>query len=215
VGWISPLCVKHANSERYGDDKGACESIFSYGFLENQVTSAKVMFLDLEIPDDDPLRPAKLFINTAAPGCRIFDKDDSIQWESDFIWLTIVNEEDGLDFKIRQTTDGQREIQAFWKDRELNDTSKLRDYLLEDAAWDLFQLRSTVLLQNRVELQMEVIQAAPGLERQMSVRAGPYELADRLRRLELEMLRRATTVLESQVRVLLAPHFTSFRHCVM
>jgi hypothetical protein len=163
------------------------------------------MFLDLEIPDDDPLRPAKLFINTAAPGCRIFENDDTIQWESDFIWLTIVNEEDGLDFKIRQTIDGQREIQAFWKDRELSDTSKLRDYLQEDSAWDVFQLRSTVLLQNRVELQMEAIQAAPGLERQMSVRAGPYELADRLRRLELDMLQRTMAVLESQVRVLLVP----------
>lgn len=191
--------------ERYGDDKGACESIFSYGFLENEVTSAKVMFLDVEIPDDDPLRPAKLFINTTAPGCRFFEKDDTIQWESDFIWLTIVNEEDGLDFKIRQTIDGQREIQAFWKDRELSETSKLRDSLQEDSAWDVFQLRSTVLLQNRVELQIEAIQAAPGLERQISVRAGPYELADRLRRLELDMLKRTTAVLESQVRILLVP----------
>ena len=169
------------------------------------------MFLDLKIPDDDPLRPAKLFINTAAPGFRVFEKDDSVQWESDFIWLSVVNEEDGLDLKIRQTIDGKREVQAFWKDRELDDTSRLRDHLEEDPAWDVFQLRSTVLLQNRVGLQMEVIQAAPGLERQASVRVGPWKLAEKLRNLELEMLKRTAAVFESQVRFLLYPALYFFQ----
>lgn len=202
----------HANWNSYGDDKGACENIFSYGFLEDGVTSAKVMFLDLDIPDDDPLRPAKVFVSTAAPGFRLFDKGDSIGWESDYIWLVVINEEDGLDFRVRQTIDGKREIQAFWKERELDDTSKIREYLQEDAAWDVYQLRATVLLQSRVEGQMETIQAMQGLTQELTVRDIPWRLSDRLRSLELEMLERAALVLDSQVRtlILLAPR--NFTH---
>jgi hypothetical protein len=211
------LCM-HTNWNRYGDDKGACENIFSYGFLEHAVTSAKVMFLDLDIPDDDPLRPAKVFVSTAAPGFRLFDKDDSIDWESEFIWLVVINEEDGLDFRIRQTVDGKREIQAFWKEQELDETSKLREYLQGDAAWDVYQLRATVLLQSRVEAQMETIQAMQGLTQELTVRDVPWRLSERLRNLELEMLERAALALDSQVRtlVLLAPHifYSSQATCV-
>ncbi|KAF1359787.1 SET domain-containing protein [Lizonia empirigonia] len=171
----------------YGDDKGACENIFSYGFLEDAVTSARVMFLNLDIPDDDPLRPAKIFVSTAAPGFRIFEKSGNIDWESDFIWLVIVNEEDGLDFKIRQTTDGKREIQALWKDNDLDDTTKLRHYLCEDPLWDVYQLRATVLLQGRGKPQ-----------REPSIREVPWSLATRLRKLELEMLERAMEAFEDQ-----------------
>jgi hypothetical protein len=163
------------------------------------------MFLDLDIPDDDPLRPAKVFVSTAAPGFRLFEKDNIIDWESDYIWLIVVNEEDGLDFRIRQTTDGKREIQAFWKEQELSDTSKIREYLEEGLTWDVFQLRATVLLQDRVERQMELIQAAQNLTRNMtSIREAPGKLAERLQNLELEMLQRAALALESQVRLLVS-----------
>lgn len=197
--------------DRYGDDKGACENIFSYGFLEDDVTSAKVMFLDLDIPDDDPLRPAKMFVSTAAPGFRIFEDGDSIAWESDYIWLAVINEEDGLEFKIRQTIDGKRDIQALWKEQELDNTAKLREYLQEDPAWDIFQLRATVLLQNRIDEQKESIQAVQGLTQDLTVRDVPWRLAERLRKLEFEMLLRAAAVLETQVRfALLHPAFLEY-----
>ncbi|KAF2126801.1 SET domain-containing protein [Dothidotthia symphoricarpi CBS 119687] len=184
----------------YGDDKGACENVFSYGFLEDSMISAQVMFLDLDIPDDDPLRPAKIFVSTAAPGFRIFEdkKNGTIDWESDFIWLVIINEEDGLDFKIRQTIDGKKEIQAFWKDRELDDTLKLKEYLQDEPLWDIFKLRATVLLQNRVETQIETLQEMQSVKRETSIREIPWSLAKRLRSLELDMLQRAEATLESQ-----------------
>jgi hypothetical protein len=184
---------------RYGDDKGACENIFSYGFLGDAMSTAKIMFLDLDIPDDDPLRPAKIYVSTTAPGFRIYEEDDSIEWESDYIWLVVVNEEDGLDFKVRQTTDGKREIQAFWKEREL-DTTKLREYLEEDPAWDVFQLRATVLLLDRVEAQIETLRGTEGIKREATVRDVPWRLAERLRSLELDMLKRAASNFDSQVR---------------
>jgi hypothetical protein len=162
------------------------------------MSSAKVMFLDLEIPDDDPLRPAKIFVSTAAPGFRIFEKDETIDWESDYIWLMVINEEDGLDFRVRQTIDGKREIQAFWKEREL-DTSRLLEHLQEDPAWDVYKLRATVLVQQRVEMQMATLQGSQGATREVSVRETPWRLADRLRSLELNMLERAISAFESQV----------------
>ncbi len=163
------------------------------------MTSAKVMFLDLDIPDDDPLRPAKMFISTAAPGFRLFENAGDIDWESDFIWLVIVNEEDGLDFKVRQTVDGKREIQALWKDHELDDTSKLRGHLHEDLLWDVYQLRATVLLQGRVESQIETLKEVGTPQRETSIRETPWRLAERLRALELDMLERAIEVFENQV----------------
>lgn len=164
------------------------------------MTSAKVMFLDIEIPDDDPLRPAKMFVSTAAPGFRLFDKAGDIDWESDFIWLVIVNEEDGLDFKVRQTIDGKREIQALWRDDDLDDTSKLKEHLRGDPLWDVYQLRATVLLQGRVEAQIETLQHAETPQMQATLRETPWRLAKHLRALESGMLERAMEAFESQVR---------------
>lgn len=164
------------------------------------MTSAKVMFLNLDIPDDDPLRPAKIFVSTAAPGFRIFDKAGGVDWESDFIWLVIINEEDGLDFRVKQTIDGRREIEALWKDERLDDMSKLREYLHGDPLWDIYQLRATVLLQGRVEAQIEALQQTGDPQKDLTMREGPYSLAKRLRTLELDMLERAMEAFENQVR---------------
>lgn len=184
---------------RYGDEKGACESIFSYGFLEHDTHSAKTMFLDLEIPDDDPLRPAKVAVNTAAPGFRLFDKDDSVDWESDYVWLVAINEEDGLDFKLKQTVDGGREISALWKEKELDDTGKLRGYLEADPLWEVYQLRAVVLLQDRVDAQLHTLQGFEFPPRSTTVRERPWQLAKRLRDLESQMLEKAKAALEEQV----------------
>lgn len=165
------------------------------------MTSAKVMFLDIQIPDDDPLRPAKLVVNTAAPGFRIYDKDDHVDWESDFIWLALINEEDGLDFKLRQTVDGQREIQAFWKEQELDDTAKIQTYLQHDELWDVYQLRAVVLLQDRVDAQLQTILDFGNPEHSAGIREGPWNLAERLRSLELDMLQRARAKFEDEVSV--------------
>lgn len=195
-----------ADGTRYGDEKGACENIFSYGFLEDSVTSARAMFLDLDIPDDDPLRPAKMVVNTAAPGFRIYEKEDHTDWESDFVWLVVINEEDGLDFKLRQTIDGQREIQGFWNEFELNDTSKLRNYLEQDPQWQVYQLRAVVLLQNRIQAQLQTLQEVGNPGRDATIRERPWQLAGRLRSLELKMLQKAEQDFEDQVRAILSGH---------
>lgn len=138
----------------YGEEKGACEMLFSYGFIEETIKSAQELFLDLDIPDDDPLKLAKKAVAQSAPGFRLFLHGDCTDWESSFIWLLCVNEEDGLDFKILQNNDGERELQASWKKEEITDMSNLATLLKLEPLWDVFELRAISQLQSRVEQQL-------------------------------------------------------------
>ncbi|KAF2502253.1 SET domain-containing protein [Lophium mytilinum] len=190
----------------YGDEKGACEMIFSYGFIEDSMDSARVMFIDLTIPDDDPLRAAKLVVSTAAPGFRLFDKGDRTGWESDFIWLVCINEEDGLGINFLQTIDGKLEMKSLWKGEELADTADLRGLLQKEALWDVYQLRAVAILQGRVETQIQTLYEMVDPERGDAIRDMPWKLAGRLRELELALLERAYGDLEDQVRHLRYPN---------
>lgn len=138
----------------YGDEKGACEMLFSYGFIDSTMASARELFLDLRIPDDDPLKLAKKAICRSAPGFRLFADGDSIGWEGAFIWLIIVNEEDGLEFRILQDADGEKELQASWKGEVISDMSKVQTLIEKESMWDVFQLRAVTILQERIEQQL-------------------------------------------------------------
>ena len=138
----------------YGDEKGACEMLFSYGFIESIVETARELFLDLDMPNDDPLKLAKKAVAQSAPGFRLFLHGDSTDWQSSFIWLLCVNEEDGLEFKVLQNNDGERELQASWKDEEITDMSTLVTLLKLEPLWDVFELRAITTLQTRVEQQL-------------------------------------------------------------
>ena len=112
----------------YGDDKGASEMVYSYGFIEDEMQGARQLFLDLEMQEDDPLARVKRVVCGEAPGVRLFEKEEEvssrqrdgeelkdepgrrveeggrrrgggkIDWESAFIFWAVVNQEDGLDF---------------------------------------------------------------------------------------------------------------------
>ncbi|KAL9034528.1 MAG: hypothetical protein Q9180_005354 [Flavoplaca navasiana] len=144
----------------YGDDKGVCEMLFSYGFIEDSMTSARGLFLDLEIPDDDPLKLAKTSTARSPPGFKLFESGGFVNWDGDFVWLICVNEEDGLDFRLLQTVDGERELKLFWKDQEIRPSSAFRDLLKEEQLWDVFQLRAVATLQSRVEQQLLALERA-------------------------------------------------------
>lgn len=142
----------------YGDAKGACEMLFSYGFLEEGMTSARELFLDLDIQDDDPLKLAKKAVAKSAPGFRLYDLDGSISWEGAFVWLLCINEEDGLGFQLMQRNDGERELKVFWQEAEMSDLSEIETLLKKDPRWPLFQLRATVVVRNRVQEQLVLLE---------------------------------------------------------
>lgn len=78
----------------------------------------------------------------------------------------------GIDFKIRQTTSGEREVQAFWKESELNDASELRVLLEQDPLWEVYQLRAVVLLQGRIDAQIETLHTIGNPARKGAIREG-------------------------------------------
>ena len=142
----------------YGDEKGACEMLFSYGFLEESMTSANELYLDLDIPHDDPLKTAKKHVSKAAPGFRLFNGDKTVGWEGPFVWLLCVNEEDGLEFKVTLSNDGERELGVFWNESELTDVGSLESLLQRDPRWDIFQLRAAVVLRDRIAQQLSALE---------------------------------------------------------
>ena len=187
----------------YGDEKGASEVIFSYGFLESSMDNARQLFLDLDIPMDDPLRVAKKAICKEAPGVRLYTVDGKIGWESEYVWWSCVNEEDGLEFRVLQTNDGGKELQVQWKTRELA-PGGLGNMLANDSMRDVFELRAVVALQERIEGQASELEDTEGqfLEaiHLSGIRSATWETIRRLRRLELEFLAEAYQTLQGQVR---------------
>ncbi|KIW62592.1 hypothetical protein PV04_10753 [Phialophora macrospora] len=186
---------------------GACEMIFSYGFLEEHATSAREMFLGLSIPTDDPLRVAKIRFAQEAPGVRIYvDDSNQVHWESTFVWWACVNQEDGLEFRVERTIDGDMELKALWKDKELN-AGTLQSSLVDDHLRDVFALRAVVLIQQTIEQQGTKLAASQeGFQNTLignQVRLPVYQTIGRLRTLEVELLARAYEILETEKATLL------------
>jgi hypothetical protein len=191
----------------YGDEKGACEMIFSYGFLDDDMESAETLFLSLSIPDSDSLRSMKTSFADCAPGFRLIDTGDGeIEWTGDFIWLLCVSEDDGFRFEIARTVDGDTEVEAFFGEHRLTGgPAELHRLLAETPIWDVYRLRTVTLLQQRIFDQMQVlyttedaIQAAlHGEGSDISDRS--HGLAIKLRKLEFELMNSAYEAFERQV----------------
>lgn len=150
----------------YGDDKGACEMLFSYGFIDPNLATARTMFLDIASPADDPLRHAKTAAFDVPPGFRLFvvpatgageeegEGGEEVAWYGPAVWLLCVNEEDGLSIRVAQLNDGGTELQKFWKGRELSDILSLERALERERMLDVFRLRAYVSMNARVREQL-------------------------------------------------------------
>lgn len=190
---------------RYGDEKGACEMLFSYGFIEAGVETARDVLLSLDIPNDDPLRTAKRAVAVDAPGVRLYDTTDGMQWESEYIWLICVNEEDGFEIDLVQTVTGDRELSASFKGQQISSTQKLKPLLESDDSWDIFHLRAVTLLHGRVEEQLQELMRSEAVSDHESAenlvtQSRRRNLIRRLRTLEFELLERFYEFFESEVR---------------
>ncbi len=189
----------------YGDEKGACEMIFSYGFLEDGSTTAYDLFLDLELPNDDPLGGPKKAVSTCAPGVRLIGDPQGVRWEGDYVYLICVNEEDGLKFELVQTTDGEQELQVLWQGQDLSDTSKLKALLQANPLWHVYNLRAVYIIQVRIDQQLQRLYGTAEVENRdlkegTGIREGPWKLAMKLRELETGFLEQAYADFEEMVR---------------
>lgn len=171
--------------------------------------SARDILLDLDIPEDDPLRQPKKAISACAPGVRLIDRGNGLNWESDYVWIICVNEEDGLEFKLLQTTDGSRELSATWNDEDLVDSTRLKSFLQKSPLWDVFELRAVSLIQDRVEQQLTILLESENEQGKYesydtNVRPGIRALATKLKAMEYDLLERFYEHFEEEVRVIVA-----------
>ena len=163
------------------------------------MSSAKDIFLNLDIPEDDPLRYAKRHFANCPPGVRLMENSDGLRWESDYLWLICINEEDGLQFDVLQTLDGDRQLQATWQGKELESAVQLKQLLQAADMWQIYQLRATVILHGRVQQQLQVAHESE-LENITNVRPRIKQLASHLRTLEVGTLQKFEEFFETEVR---------------
>jgi hypothetical protein len=191
----------------YGVSRTACEILYSYGFIEMKMASAKGLFLDLAVSNNDPLGTLKGRIFEVR-GVKLLEKDGHIEWSSDFVWLLCVNEEDGL--SLLPPSGDHREPKMLWKGAQ-EDPSKLRRHLeLDFKMWEIYQLRAITLIQERIELQLSTLEEVevgrvPHGDG-MTVRQRCWELAVKLRELESKLLKQARAQMNRQTRDLLDSH---------
>ncbi|KAJ5553586.1 hypothetical protein N7494_002964 [Penicillium frequentans] len=178
-----------------------------------------------EFPQDDPLGMAKKMICKDTPGIRVSTSQGpattdltssngsgKIVWDSPLIWWSSVNEEDGLKIGIAQTTDGGRELEAHWKGEKIQSPDQLHHFVTIDPLVDIFQLRAVVLVLERVEAQVSLLNETnqvldhlrenPTALSSMS-RPEIFEMVSRLRQLEGTLLQKAVEELIQQKNELL------------
>lgn len=105
---------------------------------------------------DDPLGKAKEAAFSGPPVVHISAEQTNIQWDSPFLYLMCLNEEDGLEFKVLQQTDGSEgELRVFWQGSDVTDKVDTFETLISDhELQDVFKLRAVALLQDRIRQQL-------------------------------------------------------------
>ena len=188
----------------YGDDKGACEMVFSYGFIDSNLENARSLFLGIDIPDDDPLKHAKVEAFDAAPGFRVYTSHDEVSWYGPFVWLQCVNEEDGLEFRVIQSNNGERELQVLWNGTMIDGVLALEKCLETSDMWDIFRLRAYVAIAQRIKTQIAEHETDNERREELPIteqitRPRIKQIALTLSRLEAKLLRQAVAEFEDTV----------------
>jgi len=142
----------------YGESKSDAEMLFSYGFIDGRST-INVVVLTLEPFPDDPLGKAKRAAFCDAPTVKISRKQEFIEWESPFLYFMCLNEEDGLEFRILQETDGSRSpLRVFWQGTDVTEATTTFEALIGNhELQEVFRLRTVALLQDRIRQQIECL----------------------------------------------------------
>ncbi|KAL2142234.1 hypothetical protein VTI28DRAFT_1432 [Corynascus sepedonium] len=146
----------------YGDAKSAAEMLFSYGFIDPEST-ADSLVLPLSPFPDDPLAKAKLVAFGEPPTIHVArdaggtSTDEKIRWTSAFAHIMCVNEEDGLEFRVLQQTDGEtRQLRMFWQGEDV--TGRAGDFQTLVQAHPLaavLRLRVVTVVEEALRAQYE------------------------------------------------------------
>lgn len=190
----------------YGSSKSDAEMLFSYGFIDHGNSGVKELVLTLELPLDDPLGKAKVAAFPGPTFLRISMKgEEDFQFECPFLYLMILNEEDGLEFKMLQQTDGSRSpLHVFWQGADVTEsTTDFEDHIKNHPLKDIFKLRAITLLCDRISEQLDRIELSKPVLQAISsdsaVSSERHSAALRLREVEMEILMHALVAADTQV----------------
>ncbi|CAG7560561.1 unnamed protein product [Fusarium equiseti] len=188
----------------YGE-KPPAEMLFSYGFIDSE-SPVEGLNLPVRVLPDDPLGKAKLHIFGGSPTLNLSRSDGETSWQCPFAYLMCLNEEDGLEFKVLQGEDGERELRLFWQEEDVTAQARRFDDLIKNhPLCQIFRLRVVSILHEVVsdhleELSSEIShdQLEP-LRRAGHVKDGNLRAAIKLREIEAFMLESAASTLDEQV----------------
>lgn len=140
----------------YGAGKSDAEMLFSYGFVDAESTSESLTLSISPFPDD-PLGKAKIAAFAEPATLILTGTENGCDWTCPFLNFMCLNEEDGLDFKVLQETDGSRsQLRVFWQGADVTENTNNFDALTQDHPMkEVFQLRVVALLQDRIREQQE------------------------------------------------------------
>jgi hypothetical protein len=155
---LNPDVELDAGSEitiSYGYAKSNAEMLFSYGFTAESDRTIQTLVLPLEAMPEDPLAKAKAMAFKGQSVIRIIAEQDRVKWESPFLFLMSVNEEDGLEFRVLQDVEGSRSLRVFWSEKDVTDVTDTFESLIQDHELkDVFTLRVVTLLEDRITQQL-------------------------------------------------------------
>ncbi|PHH70613.1 hypothetical protein CDD82_7015 [Ophiocordyceps australis] len=143
----------------YGATKSAAEMLFTYGFMDAQSTTNQ-MLLFLDTLPDDPLAEAKLQVFGTRPTLKLSCESSNVTWDCPFVYLMCLNQEDGLQFRLLQQTDGTRYLKLFWQDEDVTDRADDFEALIhQHPLRRVFELRAVMVMHERVACQLEQMQS--------------------------------------------------------
>jgi hypothetical protein len=196
----------------YGTNKSAAEMLFSYGFLESDEKSGSII-LPFETFQDDPLSKAKLTVFGEPPKVHVLlDKQGVAKWECPFAYLSCVNEEDGLDFRVLQDVEGNRELRVFWHREDV--TARTKDFeavIREHQIFPVVKLRAVSILQSSLQDQLKQLQLHADHDA-VGVRVECKAGAAALRDLERAILAQSVEAMEIEVRPNTKSYLRSTNH---
>ena len=150
----------------------------------------------------DPFGKAKIAAFHGSPVARIYIESGLVGWESPFLYFSCLNEEDGLEFKVQQHTDGSTsQLRTFWEGKDVTEETHTFESLISTHPLeDLFKLRSTALLQDVISRQLNRISISEdAVSHTVLVNTDRKTNAARLRHSETIVLNAALATVELQV----------------
>lgn len=199
------VCIDYSDSA-----KSAAEFVFAYGFIPAGMRSAGGMLLPLQCSEDDPLGCAKDMVWAPAfsRGVKISETSgagDKVEWESEWVYLVVANEEDGLEFQVLQMNDGERQLQVLLDGEELDLATRpgrVKELLERKEMWKIFELRAVATVKAAVDDALSrLLGGRHALEEEEGIECRPqmWSVGTRLRELEETLLLKAAETLAEEV----------------